>query len=84
MPNQNTSFLHIATQRSVVIRAARIAAVVGLILAIINHGDTIVSGEVTTATVFKIVLTFLVPFGVSTFSSVLAVRERMQMIEPMK
>ena len=83
MPDQNSSFFHIATQRSVVIRAARIAAIVGLILAIINHGDTFVSGEVTLSTWFKIALTFLVPFGVSTFSSVLAVRERMQMVEPM-
>ncbi|MEO1556832.1 MAG: nitrate/nitrite transporter NrtS [Pseudomonadota bacterium] len=84
MPDQNTNFFHIAIQRSVMIRAARIATVVGLILAVINHGDTLVSGQATLSTWFKIVLTFLVPFGVSTFSSVLAVRERMQMVEPMK
>jgi len=84
MTDQNAGFFHIATQRSVVIRAARIATIVGLILAVINHGDTLVSGDATASTWFKIVLTFLVPFGVSTFSSVLAVRERMQTVEAMK
>lgn len=68
----------IATDRSVVVRAARIACVVGIVLALINHGDTVLSGKIDLATFAKIVLTFFVPYSVSTYSSVLAVRERMQ------
>ncbi|GAA3855147.1 nitrate/nitrite transporter NrtS [Celeribacter arenosi] len=79
---QNMGLLQLALQRSVVIRAVRIAAVVGLVLAIINHGDKLISGEVTAVTAFKMGLTFLVPYCVSTFSSVLAIRERLQLINP--
>lgn len=70
------SFLEIAISRSVVIRALRIAIVVGLILAVINHGDMIVRGEFSLELLCKIFLTFLVPYSVSTYSSVLAVREK--------
>lgn len=73
-------FFAIARQRSVVTRALRIAAIVGVVLAIINHGDKLVAGAFSFAMLFKIALTFLVPFCVSTYSSVLAVRERMQSI----
>lgn len=79
---QDSGFLDIARQRSVVIRAIRIAAVVGVVLAMINHGDRLFSGQVDTLTAFKIALTFLVPYCVSTFSSVMAVRERLQTVEP--
>lgn len=70
------SFLDIATRRSVVVRAARVALVVGVVLGLLNHGDAIFSGNVTTGQVLKICLTFLVPYSVSTYSSVLAIRER--------
>jgi len=58
----------------VVRRAAKVALVVGLILAAINHGDRILGGEVDLATLVKIILTFAVPYGVSTYSSVQALR----------
>lgn len=78
MPEQDLSFLAIATSRSVVLRAARIAAVVGLVLAIINHADTVLAGQTSATTLLKIAITFLVPYCVSTYSSVGAVREKMQ------
>ncbi|WP_217694049.1 nitrate/nitrite transporter NrtS [Vannielia litorea] len=70
----------VATGRSVVIRAARIALVVGVVLALINHGHRLVSGTVDGGTLARIALTFLVPYCVSTYSSVLAVRERLQRV----
>lgn len=73
-----TGFLALARQRSVVLRAARIALIVGTILALINHGQRLVFGNVDGATVVRVGLTFLVPYSVSTFSSVLAIRERIQ------
>lgn len=69
-------FLAIACSRAVVIRALRIAIIVGLVLAVINHGDKIVNGELSPGVFFKIFVTFFVPYVVSTYSSVLAVRDR--------
>lgn len=68
------SWFRLAFSRSVVRRAACIAAVVGSILAVINHGDSILSGSLTAAQVWKIGLTYLVPYTVSTLSSVGAIR----------
>jgi len=72
---QSLRFFQIATRRSVAKRAARVAIVVGIVLGMLNHGDAILSGELTQVQVLKICLTFLVPFSVSTYSSVIAIRE---------
>ena len=77
------TFLGIARQRTVVLRALRIASIVGLVLAVLNHGDTILAGEAQLSTWIKVALTFLVPYSVSTYSSVMAVRERLQTLPPM-
>lgn len=68
-------FFQIATRRLVVRRAARISLVVGTVLAIINHGDNMMFGDLTLVSVFKILMTYCVPYMVSTYSSVLAIRE---------
>jgi hypothetical protein len=59
-------------------RALASALVVGPILAAINHGDALVHGEISGGRLFKIALTFLVPYTVSTFSSVQAMKSRLQ------
>ncbi|MCC6207542.1 MAG: nitrate/nitrite transporter NrtS [Gammaproteobacteria bacterium] len=64
----------IALQRSVAARALKVAAFVGCILALINHGDKLLSVSVTLTEWVKIGLTFLVPYCVSTFASVQAIR----------
>ncbi|WP_171172978.1 nitrate/nitrite transporter NrtS [Ruegeria sp. HKCCD8929] len=71
-------FFEIALRPSVVKRASRVALVVGIVLGLLNHGDAILSGAVTNGQLAKICLTFLVPYSVSTYSSVLAIRERDQ------
>lgn len=76
------SFVSIATERSVVLRALKIALIVGVVLALINHGDRLLTGTVDGIGWFKIALTFLVPYSVSTYSSVSAVRDRLQRVEP--
>ena len=68
-------FLAIARRPSVVKRAVRVAVVVGLVLAFINHGNMLISGQISWEIVCKIFVTFCVPYCVSTYSSVLAVRE---------
>lgn len=81
LPEQR-SFLWLARQPSVMKRAAKVASFVGLILAAINHGDAILNGSLTSADSARILITFCVPYCVSTYSSVLAIRERSQFIEP--
>lgn len=76
----NARFLHLAAQKSVMLRAAKIAGIVGIVLAIINHGDTVMTGTLTASDVLKIALTFFVPYCVSTYSSVQAIRERLQLV----
>ena len=63
--------MHPATVR----RAALTAAVVGTILVAINHGDAILNGTMTTGRVLRAALTVLVPYVVSTVSSVSTRRE---------
>ena len=57
-------------------RAVRVAVVVGILLTLINQGDRLLAGE--GVSLVKVVLTFIVPWGVSTWTSVqlLAERER--------
>ena len=68
-------WLAVATSRPVVTRALKYAVVVGAILIGINHGDAIVSGNLTSGRVAKMVLTVFVPYAVSTASSVSAILE---------
>jgi hypothetical protein len=68
-------FLELATQGPVVRRALGFAVVVGLVLITINHGDAILAGEVTARRLVKMGLTVLVPYTVSTLSSVSALRQ---------
>lgn len=67
------SFLSLATQRSVVVRATKISLIVGVILFVINQGDLLISGAKINW--WKAVLTFAVPYCVSTYSSVAAMRD---------
>ena len=64
--------LRLFMQPSIVKRGLVFSVVVGSILVTINHGDTILSGEITSTHLFKIVLTYSVPYCVSTLSSVQA------------
>ena len=65
---------------SVVRRAAFIALIVGHVLAAINHGHRIIAGTMTMLDWYKVGLTFLVPYTVSTISSVLALRDKQRLL----
>jgi hypothetical protein len=69
-------WLAVATERAIVVRACKFAVVVGALLIAINHGDALLAGEAEGARWFKIGLTVLVPYAVSTLSSVGAVLEQ--------
>jgi hypothetical protein len=64
------AWIAVARERAVVRRAVTFAVVVGAILIAINHGDAILAGDVDTRRLLKMGLTVLVPYTVSTLSSV--------------
>jgi hypothetical protein len=68
-------WLRLASRPSVVRRAARYGLGVGLLLIAINHGDAIVRRDVSVGRVFRMIFTMMVPYGVSTATSVGALRE---------
>jgi hypothetical protein len=63
-------WFQLAFRPSVVKRALKYALIVGFILIAINHSDAILSGQVTRGRFLKMLLTVLVPYVVSTLSSV--------------
>ncbi|RMF17228.1 MAG: hypothetical protein D6758_06745 [Gammaproteobacteria bacterium] len=64
-----------ACQRPVVLRSVRVALVVGTILMLINHGDALLAGTMTSVRWLKVGLTYLVPYAVATYGAVGALRE---------
>jgi hypothetical protein len=68
--------LHYWFQQRTVLRAVKVAAIVGPILTLINQYDVLLNGDFSLRVVSKIVLTFLVPYCVSSFSSARAEIER--------
>jgi hypothetical protein len=68
-------WLRLATRRSVVKRALKYALIVGSVLITINHSDALLRGDISAGRAFRMALTVLVPYVVSTLSSVGALRE---------
>ncbi len=69
-------FWSFAVRADVVRRAVGYGVVVGAILIAINHGDALLRGEIDGVRWVKMILTPLVPYCVSTLSSVGALRAR--------
>ena len=73
--DETVAWLTLATSKSVVQRATIVALIVGAILVVINHGDAIVRGDLSAGRLLRIALTIGVPYCVSTYSSVSALRD---------
>ncbi|MFQ3231939.1 nitrate/nitrite transporter NrtS [Reinekea sp.] len=71
--NQNYS-ISLALSKQVVSRALKVALIVGTMLALINHGERIFTLTLSNEDLLKVILTYLVPYGVSTWSAVQALR----------
>jgi hypothetical protein len=69
-----SQFLALWFQRATVRRAVTVAMIVGPILTLINQYDAIASDSFGAKFFFKMGLTFLVPYSVSSYSSVMALR----------
>jgi hypothetical protein len=77
MPDSTpTDWLRLATAPATVRRACAYAVVVGAVLLTINHGDAILAGDLPPGRLLRMGLTVLVPYLVSTFSSVGATLDR--------
>ena len=68
------TWIQTAMQRDVVWRGVKVGLIVGTILTAINQGDLILAGSVDGEAAIKIALTYLVPYCVSTYAGVEAIR----------
>lgn len=62
--------LKIATAKPLIIKAIKIAFVVGIILNLINQGNVILALNFEQISWFKLLLTFTVPFCVSMYTAI--------------
>lgn len=69
-------WFYFATRRRVVRRALKFGVVVGTILIVINHGAALVEGDFSAERLLRMGLTVMVPYFVSTSSSVCAMKEQ--------
>ena len=70
----NNSFITLAFSKPVMMRSLKVALLVGTLLALINHGENILSMNLSFQDCLKILLTYLVPYSVSTWSAVQALK----------
>jgi hypothetical protein len=68
-----SKWLQIAFRGDIVRRGLKVGLIVGTILTAINHGDLILAGQLTGNSAWKILLTYLVPYCVSTYAGVSAI-----------
>ena len=69
------SFFQYAKEKTCLPRSIKIALLVGTINALITQYDAVFNGTLALTNIFQIVLTYMVPFGVATFSSVMQARQ---------
>lgn len=62
-------WLEIITRKDIIKRSINISLCVGTVLALLNHGDKLLINQITSSDVCKIIITYFVPFSVSTYSS---------------
>ena len=69
------SFFRYATDKTCLSRSIKVGLVVGTINALITQYDAVFHRTLTLTNILQIMLTYLVPFGVATFSSVMQARQ---------
>lgn len=67
--------LDTARSPAIVQRSIKVSLLVGSILMFINHGDAILAGDLDQYRIAKILLTYMVPYLVSTQAGVAATLE---------
>ena len=69
-----TPFFRLAMRSDVAARAGKTSLLVGVVLVAINQADALIRGDVDLVLIAKVLLTFAVPYCVSTYASVSAIR----------
>lgn len=72
------TFLQLTFSRGVTINAIKVSLVVGSILAVINHGSAILTLDISLQTCMKILLSYIVPYCVASYSAVKALQRTRQ------
>ena len=67
--------LPIFFSKTVALRAIKVSIIVGIILAFINHGNLIFSGNITMECWVKMIVTCFVPYTVSSVTATLNILE---------
>ena len=62
-------FAKYALEKRCIARSLKVALLVGTVLALINHYDSIISASFSLAVTLQILVTYAVPYSVSTFGS---------------
>ena len=70
----SSSWWTTAVRPDITRRSLKVALIVGTVLALINHGDRLLALDLDREAVLKILLTYLVPYCVSTWASVQTAR----------
>ena len=68
---RRSSLLKQATQKDLLVRALRVSILVGIILNIVNN-PVLFNNSLDGINIYKVLLTFIVPFCVSLYSSVIS------------
>ena len=68
--------LPIFFSKPVVLRAVKVAVIVGVILAFINHGGLTLSGNITTECWVKMLITGFVPYTVSSATATMNILDQ--------
>ncbi|MGE0482722.1 MAG: nitrate/nitrite transporter NrtS [Gammaproteobacteria bacterium] len=69
-----TNWIDDARRPDIVRRSGKVALLVGTILVVINYGDRLFAGGLSGRDLVKMLLTFCVPYCVSTYAAVSALR----------
>jgi len=67
-------WFRLALRKDILRRGIKVGVVVGTLLTAINYGDVLLAGEFVPVMVWKILLTYCVPYCVSAYASVEAAR----------
>lgn len=65
-----------ALERDTLVRSLKTALVIGTILGLINHGPALIAGRLTSEQLVPLLITYLVPFTVTTYGQVQGKRQR--------
>ena len=70
------TFLEAATQRPIVIKSLKVAAIVGTILVLINYSNKFFPLDLAPSDWIRMAMTYCVPYCVSTYSAATTLLDR--------